>query len=170
MWPPVELVSVNHQEICRGHEHMYGDTHGLTGECSKRATRDSFHRRQCWTGASDWWTPVPHLSGNNKSISENHAACLDSCNCSPRRKWGKARHQKLSFDGSLSSTRLARDHRVSKKQSGDLFRYRTGIILKRSHMHSMLWIYIIATNPGSCCAVSCELTLLTAIHLHSVSI
>ena len=65
-----ELVSVNHQEICRGHEHMYGDTHGLTGECSKRATRDSFHRRQCWTGASDWWTPVPHLSGNNRSISE----------------------------------------------------------------------------------------------------
>ena len=115
-----ELVSVNHQEICQGHEHMYGDTHGLTGECSKRATCDSFHQRQCWTGASDWWTPVPHLSGNNKSISENHAACLDSCNCSPRRKLGKARHQKLSFDGSLSSTRLARDHRVSKKQSGEV--------------------------------------------------
>src|SRR6185437_1446045 len=96
---------------------MSGDTHGLTGECSKRATRNLFHRRQCWTGASDWWTPVPHLSGNNKSISENHAACLDSCNC---RKLGKAHHQKLSFAESLSSTRLARDYRVSRKQSGEV--------------------------------------------------
>jgi len=117
---------------------MFGDTHGLTGECSKRATRDSFHRRQGWTGASEWWTPVLHMSGNNKSISENHAACLDSSNNSPCRKLGKAHHQKLPFDGSLSSTCLARDHRVSKTQSGDLFLCRTGIILKRSHMHSML--------------------------------